>query len=109
MTSRKNRGPSRQPDDSLVGYPPEPGVVVPESRTDSGTHRSMNHAPPRRRRKTQSVLVVDPAGVEYSTPAGSTTNTDWVFLRLRGGAWFIDRWVPESVRDSGTTTPGSGG
>ncbi|PSQ45572.1 hypothetical protein BRD17_01155 [Halobacteriales archaeon SW_7_68_16] len=47
------------------------------------------------------------AEVEYSTPAGSTTNTDWVFLRLRGGAWFIDRWVPESVRDSGTTTPGS--
>jgi len=49
------------------------------------------------------------AEVEYSTPAGSTTNTDWVFLRLRGGAWFVDRWVPESVRDSGTTTPGSGG
>ena len=46
--------------------------------------------------------------VEYSTPAGSTTNTDWFFLRLRGGAWFVDRWVPESVRDTETGTATSG-
>jgi len=44
------------------------------------------------------------AEIEYTSPAGSTTNTDWLFLRLRGGAWFVDRWVPESVRDSGTAT-----
>lgn len=46
------------------------------------------------------------AEVEYSTPAGSTTNTDWFFLRLRGGVWFVDRWVPESVRDSETNSDG---
>jgi len=43
--------------------------------------------------------------VEYSTPAGSGTDTDYLFLRLRGGAWFVDRWVPEAVRDSEEGTP----
>lgn len=43
------------------------------------------------------------AEVEYSTPNGTNTATDYVFLRLHNGSWKIDSWLPEAVRESGTT------
>jgi len=40
------------------------------------------------------------ADVEYSTPNGTNTATDYVFLKLYQGNWRIDSWVPEAVRES---------
>ena len=39
------------------------------------------------------------AEVAYTTPEGSSTNTDHVFLRLQGPAWKIDSWAPETSRN----------
>lgn len=47
------------------------------------------------------------ATVNYSTPAGSSTDTDYLYLRLDRIQWWIDRWVPEAVRESGSTDSGS--
>lgn len=45
------------------------------------------------------------ADIEYTTPNGTNTATDYVFLKLRQGNWTVDRWVPEAVRE--TPTDGS--
>jgi hypothetical protein len=42
------------------------------------------------------------ADVEYATPNGTNTATDYVFLKLLRGSWKIDRWVPEAVREQAT-------
>lgn len=48
------------------------------------------------------------ADVEYTTPAGNSTATDYVFLRLERGVWKVDRWLPEAARESAGTTTASG-
>ncbi len=38
------------------------------------------------------------ADVQYSTPAGSATNTDWFVLSKADGEWRVALWLPSSSR-----------
>ncbi|MBX0305934.1 hypothetical protein [Haloarcula salinisoli] len=44
------------------------------------------------------------ADVEYDTPNGTNTRTDYVYLKLHQGSWTIDSWLPEAIRESETET-----
>lgn len=37
--------------------------------------------------------------VDYNTPAGSATNTDWFVFRQQDGEWLVSLWLPKSARD----------
>ena len=39
------------------------------------------------------------ADVEYTTPAGSATDTDWFVVRNADGEWLVSLWLPKSARD----------
>jgi len=41
------------------------------------------------------------ADVEYTTPAGSATNTDWLYLRASEEGWLVNIFLPASVREPG--------
>jgi hypothetical protein len=41
------------------------------------------------------------AEVDYTTPAGSATNTDWFYLAQSDGDWLVNIWLPASSRQPG--------
>ncbi|MBX0286255.1 hypothetical protein [Haloarcula salinisoli] len=45
------------------------------------------------------------ATVDYNSPAGPATLTDWFTLAPSDGEWLILTWFPETVRNQGTPTP----